>query len=69
MPVSAVATSGDAVGATRSGTTGSDGCVILGELVAGTYTVSASQPGYVDRAGNPTASQTASVQPKQLWSR
>lgn len=67
VPVRAVATSGASVGAIRTGDTASDGCVLLAELVAGNYTVTVSQPGYVDRQGNPTATVTANVQSKQLW--
>lgn len=67
VPVRAVATSGASVGAIRTGDTASDGCVLLAELVTGSYSVTATQPGYVDRAGNATATLSANVQSKQLW--
>ena len=38
-----------------------DGCVFFAYLDPGTYTVSLSTPGYVDRQGNQPATQTASV--------
>jgi type II secretory pathway pseudopilin PulG len=44
-----------------SQTTDEDGCAFFAFLTAGTYTVTLSQPGYVDGQGNSSPSQTASV--------
>jgi type II secretory pathway pseudopilin PulG len=54
-------------GTTVSGATASDGCVLLAHLTAGSYTVTASQSGFVSLKGDPTASITAAVQAGQLW--
>jgi hypothetical protein len=55
-------------------TTDSSGCAVFAGLVGGTYTVSYSDPGYVDKNGNPPASwsgpvtstQTTAATPLQL---
>jgi Tfp pilus assembly protein PilV len=50
--------------ASLSGTTGSNGCLIFGPLEEGTYTVNASQAGYVGVSGEtepPVGERTASV--------
>ena len=55
-------------------TTDSTGCAVFAGLAGGTYTVSYSDPGYVDKNGNPPASwsgpvtstQTTSATPLQL---
>jgi type II secretory pathway pseudopilin PulG len=55
-------------------TTDSSGCAVFAGLTGGTYTVSYSDPGYVDKNGNPPASwsgpvtstQTAAATPLQL---
>jgi Tfp pilus assembly protein PilV len=44
-----------------SGSTGSTGCVIFGNLPAGEYTLTASGSSLVDRDGNPPQPQTVSV--------
>jgi hypothetical protein len=49
---------------TLSATTGSDGCAIFGGLPGGTYNVTATQSGYVDKDGNsisPSGQQITSV--------
>jgi hypothetical protein len=51
----------------RSEVTGSDGCVLLAFLDAGTYAVTVSSPDYVNRRGDPTATTTAQVQAGRLW--
>ncbi len=59
-PVQNMTVSGSGAG-TLNGTTGADGCVIFGGLNAGSYNVSVSQAGYVDKDGNttPPANQQA----------
>ena len=52
-PVSNMTVTGSGAG-TLSGTTGPDGCVIFGGLNPGSYNVSVSQSGYVDKDGNTT---------------
>lgn len=50
--------------ASVSATTGSSGCVIFAALGEGTYSVTTSQPGYVDKDGNsepPISQRTATV--------
>ncbi|HVC84312.1 MAG TPA: carboxypeptidase-like regulatory domain-containing protein [Solirubrobacteraceae bacterium] len=42
-------------------TTDSSGCAVFAGLTGGTYTVSYSDPGYVDKNGNPPASWTGPV--------
>ena len=49
---------------TFSTTTGPDGCAILGGLPGGTYNITVSQPGYVDKDGNsspPLSQQSTTV--------
>jgi hypothetical protein len=46
---------------TFSGTTGSTGCAIFGDLPAGNYTLTPSGPSLVDKDGGPPAPQTTSV--------
>jgi type II secretory pathway pseudopilin PulG len=60
-------TAKSSTGATVSGSTAGDGCVLLAHLTAGSYTVTASQAGFVSLKGDPTASITAAVQAGQLW--
>jgi hypothetical protein len=52
-PVQNMAVAGSGAG-TLTGTTGVDGCVIFGGLDGGSYNVSVSQNGYVDKDGNTT---------------
>ncbi len=52
-PVSGMTVSGSGAG-TLNGTTGPDGCVIFGGLNGGSYNVSVSESGYVDKDGNAT---------------
>lgn len=52
---------------TRSGVSAPDGCVLFAFLLPGSYQVSVADTGYVDRAGNATPVQTATVQPALLW--
>ena len=42
-------------------TTNELGCAVFGHIPAGSYTVQLSQPGWVDRAGNQTVSQSTTV--------
>jgi prepilin-type N-terminal cleavage/methylation domain-containing protein len=44
-----------------SGTTGTNGCVIFGNLPTGTYSVTASLPGLVDVNGNASAPQSVDI--------
>ena len=46
-------------------TTDASGCAVFGSLTGGNYTVSASEPGYVDANGNSTVTQTVTVVPTQ----
>ncbi len=46
---------------TKTGATGSDGCVLLPFLTPGTYQVTLSSPGYVNQAGDTTAAQTVTI--------
>jgi len=47
----------------RTALTDDSGCAYFSGLATGNYTATASQPGYVDQAGNATAFQTVGVQP------
>ncbi len=49
-------------------TTNSDGCAFFAFLPAGTYTVTLNTPGYVDRQGSPTPTQTVGVTVGQVKS-
>jgi Tfp pilus assembly protein PilV len=44
-----------------SATTNAAGCVVFGNLAAGTYPVTWTKPGYVDRTGSPTGGKSATV--------
>lgn len=67
QPKSGVSVTAQSASATKTGLTAADGCVLLDHLPADTYTVTASQSGFVSLEGDPTASLTADVQPGQLW--
>ena len=59
-PFSGVTINGSGSGS-FSGVTGSTGCVIFGDLLAGNYTVTASVANLVDNDGNPPGAITTSV--------
>jgi hypothetical protein len=44
-----------------------DGCALLENLPAGDWTVTASNPGFVSLAGDPTAQTTVHLESGQLW--
>lgn len=52
---------------TISGATASDGCALFAFLTPGSYTVSVSTSGYVDRQGGTTPTTTAVVSTAQIW--
>ncbi|GAA1156792.1 prepilin-type N-terminal cleavage/methylation domain-containing protein [Nocardioides aquiterrae] len=54
-------------GLSAMGVTAADGCVLLAHLPAGDWTLTASNPNFVNRAGDPTASIVAHLQAGQLW--
>jgi type II secretory pathway pseudopilin PulG len=62
--VNVTATSGATA---KLGVTATDGCVLFAHLPAGDWTLKAANPGYVNRAGDPTASTVAHLQAGQLW--
>ncbi|WP_243059256.1 carboxypeptidase regulatory-like domain-containing protein [Nocardioides sp. SR21] len=47
--------------------TATDGCALLENLPAGSWTVTASNPGFVSLAGDATAQTTVHLQAGQLW--
>jgi Tfp pilus assembly protein PilV len=49
--------------ATQSDATNQLGCAVFGHIAAGAYTVSVSQPGWVDVSGNQTLTHDANVTP------
>jgi Tfp pilus assembly protein PilV len=58
--LSGVSVSGSGAGS-FSGTTGSSGCVLFGDLPVGNYTLTPSGSGIVDKDGNAPSAQTTSV--------
>jgi type II secretory pathway pseudopilin PulG len=56
-----------ASGAVRTGTTAADGCALISFVAAGSYSVTASAPGFVTPQGSPTGDATALVQAGQIW--
>ncbi len=60
LGISGVGLSGTGAGS-FTGSTGSAGCAIFGNLPAGNYTLTPSGSGLVDKDGNPPAHQTTSV--------
>lgn len=67
QPKAGVTVTAQSATALKTGVTAADGCVLLDHLPDGAYTVTASQPHFVNLEGDPTASVTATVQPGQLW--
>lgn len=60
QPIPEIGLSGSGAGS-FSGSTSENGCVIFGNLPAGSYTVSVNAPGYVDKDGKSPGSVTAGV--------
>jgi hypothetical protein len=60
-------TATSSTGVTKIGYTGDDGCVLLDHLSAGDWTLRLSTSGYVTKAGDPTATLDAHVQPGKIW--
>lgn len=64
VPTSAVTGSGAVAG---SGTTGSDGCVLISDLDPGSYTIKLNRAGYVWSRNPELGNLTAAVVAGQLW--
>jgi Tfp pilus assembly protein PilV len=63
VTVTATGTDADTNGIVRTGTTDSTGCVIFGSLPIGTYSVTSSLSGYVDKTGASTATNQITTTP------
>jgi Tfp pilus assembly protein PilV len=61
QPIPGVSVSAVGPKAVDPETTNDEGCAVFGELTAGTYTVTLSKPGYVDKEGTTNPSNDASV--------